>query len=102
MRAGQTDSGERTRPRVLCSAPPPNTIQRDTADHLVAAKNRRRGGRQWHARSAPDGHFVPSPEFRVRALRTFVIASALVAGVWLCLPKPPLLDGIPFSQCVRD
>ena len=43
-----------------------------------------------------------SPEFRVRALRTFVIASALVAGVWLCLPKPPLLDGIPFSQCVRD
>src|ERR1700724_2981531 len=22
--------------------------------------------------------------------------------VWLLLPKPPLLDGISFSQCVRD
>jgi penicillin-binding protein 1C len=25
-----------------------------------------------------------------------------MAAVWLALPKPPLLDGISFSQCVRD
>jgi penicillin-binding protein 1C len=43
-----------------------------------------------------------SPEFRVRALRIFVATSTLIAGSWLCLPKPPLLDGVPFSQCVHD
>ena len=26
----------------------------------------------------------------------------VIAAVWLPLPKPPLLDGISFSQCVRD
>ena len=33
------------------------------------------------------------------------LACAILAGIfvlWLCLPKPPLLDGISFSQCVRD
>jgi penicillin-binding protein 1C len=32
----------------------------------------------------------------------FVFAGTLVAAIWLALPKPPLLDGISFSQCVRD
>ena len=32
------------------------------------------------------------------------IALLLVAGivVWLALPRPPLLNGIAFSQCIRD
>ena len=37
-----------------------------------------------------------------KILRSALLACALVSAVWLALPKPPLLDGIPFSQCVRD
>src|SRR5437773_11815547 len=35
-------------------------------------------------------------------LRALLLACAVIAAVWLALPKPPLLDGISFSQCVRD
>src|SRR6266571_2221874 len=35
-------------------------------------------------------------------LRPLLLACAVIAAVWLALPKPPLLDGISFSQCVRD
>ena len=37
--------------------------------------------------------------------RTVLVCAILAAGIfgiWLCLPKPPLLDGISFSPCVRD
>src|ERR1041384_4438927 len=36
--------------------------------------------------------------------KLFVLVSFFAAAfvVWLALPKPPLLDGISFSQCVRD
>ena len=34
--------------------------------------------------------------------RNFVIFSAVVVAIWLLLPKPPLLDGVSFSQSVRD
>jgi penicillin-binding protein 1C len=37
-----------------------------------------------------------------RVLRPLLIACACFALVWLFLPKPPLLDGVSFSQCVRD
>src|SRR6266511_1451997 len=37
-----------------------------------------------------------------KTLRALVFLSAFVAATWLALPKPPLLDGISFSQCVRD
>src|SRR5881396_299755 len=37
-----------------------------------------------------------------KTLRTFVFLSAVIAATWLALPKPPLLDGVSFSQCVRD
>ncbi len=37
-----------------------------------------------------------------KTLRAFVFFCAFVAATWLALPKPPLLDGISFSQCVRD
>src|SRR5438874_4882317 len=37
-----------------------------------------------------------------KTLRAFVFFCGFVAATWLALPKPPLLDGISFSQCVRD
>jgi len=37
-----------------------------------------------------------------KILRPVLLTCAFVSAVWLLLPKPPLLDGIPFSQCVRD
>ena len=37
-----------------------------------------------------------------KTLRAFVFLSAVIAATWLALPKPPLLDGVSFSQCVRD
>ena len=36
------------------------------------------------------------------AFRNGIAFCAVIAAVWLALPKPPLLDGISFSQCVRD
>src|SRR5215468_8333829 len=36
------------------------------------------------------------------ALRNGIVFCAVIAAIWLALPKPPLLDGISFSQCVRD
>ncbi len=38
----------------------------------------------------------------LRSIRRLVVCAAALTGVWLALPKPPLLEGIPFSQCVRD
>jgi penicillin-binding protein 1C len=37
-----------------------------------------------------------------KLLLAFAILVAVVALVWITLPRPPLLDGISFSQCVRD
>src|SRR6266516_4340515 len=37
-----------------------------------------------------------------RILRPLILTLACIAAIWLLLPKPPLLDGISFSQCVRD
>ena len=37
-----------------------------------------------------------------RSLITAASCIAVVGCVWFLLPKPPLLDGISFSQCVRD
>src|SRR5438034_11782392 len=36
------------------------------------------------------------------AFRNRIVFCAVIVAVWLALPKPPLLDGISFSQCVRD
>src|SRR5256886_2238047 len=35
-------------------------------------------------------------------VRSLVLLGMSACFVWLLLPKPPLLDGISFSQCVRD
>jgi penicillin-binding protein 1C len=37
-----------------------------------------------------------------KILRPLLLTCACVSAVWLALPKPPLLDGISFSQSVRD
>ena len=37
-----------------------------------------------------------------KALLGITFLFAFVAAIWLALPKPPLLDGVSFSQCVRD
>src|SRR5262249_3399203 len=37
-----------------------------------------------------------------KILRSLLVACAFIVAVWVALPKPPLLDGISFSQCVRD
>src|SRR5207247_4517009 len=36
------------------------------------------------------------------AIRNLLLFCAVIAAIWLTLPKPPLLDGVAFSQCVRD
>src|SRR5882672_985832 len=35
-------------------------------------------------------------------VRSLVSLGMTACGIWLLLPRPPLLDGISFSQCVRD
>ena len=37
-----------------------------------------------------------------KALHASLVCGAFLTAVWLALPQPPLLDGISFSQCVRD
>src|SRR5438045_3548886 len=37
-----------------------------------------------------------------KTLRPLLVTPALLGAIWLLLPKPPLLDGISFSQIVRD
>src|SRR5947209_14532869 len=36
------------------------------------------------------------------ALRNLSIVGAIAVAIWVLLPKPPLLDGVSFSQSVRD
>lgn len=35
-------------------------------------------------------------------VRSLALIGMTASTIWLALPKPPLLDGISFSQCVRD
>ncbi len=37
-----------------------------------------------------------------KILRPLLVTCALLSAVWIALPKPPLLEGISFSQSVRD
>src|SRR5437867_9808525 len=39
---------------------------------------------------------------RAPSVRCFALLGMTAWFAWLLLPKPPLLDGISFSQCVRD
>jgi penicillin-binding protein 1C len=37
-----------------------------------------------------------------KIIRLLLLTCAVISAVWIVLPKPPLLDGISFSQIVRD
>src|SRR5678816_313672 len=39
---------------------------------------------------------------RAPSVRSVAVLGMTASFAWLLLPKPPLLDGISFSQCVRD
>src|SRR5438128_1354773 len=43
-----------------------------------------------------------SPVIRAPSVRSFALLGMTAWFAWLLLPKPPLLDRISFSQCVRD
>src|SRR5205085_9496349 len=45
---------------------------------------------------------VRSSDVRVRILLILVALGALLTAIWMFLPKPPLLEDVSFSQCVRD
>lgn len=50
---------------------------------------------------------TPGSRYVLRVIRSPSVRSLAVLGMtawfaWLVLPKPPLLDGISFSQCVHD
>ena len=95
MSAWPETSGERTRPRVLPLAASPAAPWQPTDSERSGV---RRGRRTRHASR------VRSPAIRnLRGVfRNGIVFCAVIAAVWLALPKPSLLDGISFSQCVRD
>src|SRR2546423_1242884 len=43
-----------------------------------------------------------SPVIRAPSVRSFALLGMTAWFAWLLLPKPPLLDGVSFSQIVRD
>src|SRR6185295_2961118 len=57
---------------------------------------RRRGRRRQQARR------LRSPELSVHIVRLSIALACMFAAIWFFLPKPPLLEGISFSQSVRD
>jgi penicillin-binding protein 1C len=88
-------SGERT--RFACRVRRP----RRTPEHSLSVGCEGAAG---EGASGSTRGRVRSPATRnLRSLfRNGIIFCAVIAAVWLALPKPPLLDGISFSQCVRD
>jgi len=51
--------------------------------------------------SRPRRHFFSIRNPR-SAIRNLLLFCAVAAAIWLALPKPLLLEGVSFSQCVRD
>jgi penicillin-binding protein 1C len=50
-------------------------------------------------RARTRGFLIRNPR---SAIRNGLVFFAVITAIWLALPKPPLLQEIPFSQCVRD
>src|SRR5205085_10432097 len=78
---------------------------RDAMSANSSGEHMRRGCCFWPLAKTVFGRHrrpVRSPELPVRTVRTVVTVAGVIAILWLCLPKPPLLDGISFSQCIRD
>jgi penicillin-binding protein 1C len=45
---------------------------------------------------------TPQRGVPTKTLHAMALIAAVLAAIWLALPKPPLLDDVSFSQCVRD
>ena len=95
MSAWSETSGERTRPRVLPLAASPAAPSQPTDSERSGVRRGRRTRHPSRVRSSAIRNLRG-------AFRTGIVFCAVIAAVWLALPKPPLLDGISFSQCVRD
>jgi penicillin-binding protein 1C len=80
---------------VLCSAASPNTERPPIIAGHRAAGEAAGGSTRGCVRS-------PATRNLRGAFRNGIVFCAVIAAVWLALPKPSLLDGISFSQCVRD
>lgn len=76
-----------------------------SGERTLGAGNVRHHSGQTFAAGCSEQHArcVRSPKIRnLRgALRNGIVFCAVIAAVWLALPKPPLLEGISFSQSVR-
>jgi penicillin-binding protein 1C len=81
-------SGERTRLACWQSRPRDRELLQRRIFRRSAEKSMRRRMR--------------SPKLQSRILHGLVFLFTFAVAVWLALPKVPLLDGISFSQCVRD
>jgi len=88
--------GERTRPRVQSSAPSPNIRVEGAAAAVQGCQARWRGCQREQPKR------MRSPKLRCRALRSLFLLSSVAAIIWFALPKPPLLQGVSFSQSIRD
>jgi penicillin-binding protein 1C len=96
MKAWREISGERT--RLACRVWRPRRTLSDQ-DRALPLRSRAVG----EGASGSTRGRVRSPDLRIRACCVVgLLFAAITATIWLALPKPPLLDGIPFSQCVRD
>src|SRR5919109_517742 len=97
MIAESATSGERTRPACRVRWP------RRTPKRSLSVGCEGAAGEAASPARAGRGR-VRSPAIRnLRGtFRNGIIFCAVGTAIWLALPKPPLLDGISFSQCVRD
>jgi penicillin-binding protein 1C len=95
MSAGPATSWDRTR-LACCVRRPRRTLEASRpADQKGAAGEAASGSTRGRVR-------FPAIRNLRGAFRSGIVFCAVVAAFWLALPKPPLLDGISFSQCVRD
>jgi penicillin-binding protein 1C len=95
MSAWLEPSGERTRPCVLPLAPSPAALRGAIECERSGV---RRGRRTWHRGRVR----LPAIRNLRGAFRYGIVFCAVIAAAWLALPRPPLLEGILFSQSVRD
>ena len=95
MSAVSESSGEGAR-RAYCVRRPRRTRERSqSVGSEVVAGERASGSTRGRVRSLTFRNLRGT-------LRNGIVFCAVLTAVWLALPRPPLLDGISFSQCVRD
>src|ERR1043165_8851866 len=95
MNAFPEHSGERARHRVLPLATFPAASPQATDGKVSGVRRERRTQHTRHVR-------FPAIRRSRAWFRNALLFCAVITAIWLALPKSPLLDGISFSQCVRD